>query len=67
MHTPAYIDNLLPDRYPEWMHWIIFPGCVLMLDAVNFTFIKIFLLYDNSSISHKLCYSNTLLLICPYF
>lgn len=66
---PAYIDNLLPDRYPEWMHWIIFPGCVLMLDAVNFTY-KIFLLYDNSSISHKLCYSKyftfdmSLLLIC---
>lgn len=66
---PAYIDNLLPDRYPEWMHWIIFPGCVLMLDAVNFTFIKSF--YSMiTSISHKLCYSKyftfdmSLLLIC---
>lgn len=63
----AYIDNLLPDRYPEWMHWIIFPGCVLMLDAVNFTFIKSFYSMITQALVTNYVTVNTSLLICPCF
>ena len=43
-----------------------FPGCVLMLDAVNFMFIKFFYSVITQALVTNYVTVNTSLLICPF-
>ena len=64
--TPCLHRQSLARQIPGMDALDYFPGCVLMLDAVNFMFIKFFYSVITQALVTNYVTVNTSLLICPF-